>query len=381
MPSSTTRTLIALGAATALIGSAVPALAQDGSPVSVTVNGQSVQLNPPPTERAGRVFVPLRGVFENLGATVVYANGEINATDHHHTVSLHIGSTDAVVDGQPQTLDVAPFIVGASTYVPLRFISQALGAHVDYNGQDRTVSIAMGGGPPAETIPAQPQRQPVPAPEVNPNVSPVRLVNELPHADETVHSERPSVQASFTDGDVDPDAVKVFFDGRNVTANAYISGHGITYTPPSDIPSGLHEVRVVGMDRAGARFERGWNFTTNDRPVSVAPRPIEIVGVWPAANQDVPGVFRIRGRTEPGATVTIEVAMTPPEHEQDFLQARGALGANDSMQNTVTAGPDGTFESPIDSGAPPGTLLGIQIRATDPDGRNADPIRYVVHVQ
>jgi hypothetical protein len=380
MPSFTTRAtraLIAFGTATALVGSAVPALAQDGSPVSVTVNGQSVQLNPPPTERAGRVFVPLRGVFENLGATVVYANGEINATDHRHTVSLHIGSTDATVDGQPQTLDVAPFIIGASTYVPLRFISQALGAHVDYNGQDHAVSIAMG-GPPAETIPAQPRQ---PAPEANPNVSPVRLANELPRPDATVRSDRPSVQASFTDGDVDPDAVRVFFDGRNVTANAYISGHGITYSPPSDVPSGLHEVRVVGADRAGARFERGWSFTTNDRPVSVAPRPIEIVGVWPAANQDVPGTFRVRGRTEPGATVTIEVAMTPPEHEAEFLQAHGALGANDSMQNTVTAGPDGTFESPVDSGAAPGTLLGIQIRATDPDGRNAPPVRYVVHVQ
>ena len=73
--------------------------------------------------------------------------------------------------------------------------------------------------------------------------------------------------------------------------------------------------------------------------------------------------------------------MTPPEHEAEFLQAHGALGANDSMQNTVTAGPDGTFESPVDSGAAPGTLLGIQIRATDPDGRNAPPVRYVVHVQ
>ena len=97
--------------------------------VSVTLNGAPLNLNPAPQERAGRVFVPLRGVFEQLGASVVYDNGTINAQKgHERSVSLHVGSTAATVDGQPQTLDVAPFIIGASTYVPLRFVSQSLGA-------------------------------------------------------------------------------------------------------------------------------------------------------------------------------------------------------------------------------------------------------------
>src|SRR5579884_3492837 len=95
---------------------AVPALA--AGPVTVTLNGTQLNLNPAPTERAGRVFVPLRGVFENLGASVVYANGTINAQGRGHSVQLHIGSQQAVVDGQQLTVDVAPFIVGASTYVP-----------------------------------------------------------------------------------------------------------------------------------------------------------------------------------------------------------------------------------------------------------------------
>src|SRR5471030_3016696 len=53
------------------------ALAQ--SDVSVTLNGAPLNLNPGPQERAGRVFVPLRGIFEQLGASVVYENGTINA--------------------------------------------------------------------------------------------------------------------------------------------------------------------------------------------------------------------------------------------------------------------------------------------------------------
>ena len=90
----------------------------------------------------GRVFVPLRGVFEDLGASVVYANGQINATENRRDIALQIGSTQASVDGQPETIDVAPFIVGESTYVPLRFISRALGATVSWNGDDRVVTVA-----------------------------------------------------------------------------------------------------------------------------------------------------------------------------------------------------------------------------------------------
>jgi hypothetical protein len=116
--------------------------------VAVTVDGNEADFSPPPTIQAGRVFVPLRGVFERLGASVVYSNGTINATGHGRTISLQIGSTQATIDGQPQSLDVAPYIVGASTYVPLRFISQALGASVQWDENDRMVSIESSGGQP-----------------------------------------------------------------------------------------------------------------------------------------------------------------------------------------------------------------------------------------
>jgi hypothetical protein len=134
----------AAGAATVLAVLAVvtPALA-----ISVTVNGNPVNLSPPPIERAGRVFVPLRGLFEQLGASVVYENGVINATAGSQTVSLTIGSQQATVDGAPQTVDVAPFIVGASTYVPLRFVSQALGATVNYDGANQIVAVSTASAP------------------------------------------------------------------------------------------------------------------------------------------------------------------------------------------------------------------------------------------
>jgi hypothetical protein len=144
----------------ALLAVATPAFA-----ITVTVNGQAIGLNPAPIERAGRVFVPLRGVFENLGATVVYENGVINATAGSQTVSLTIGSRQATVDGQDQTLDVAPFIIGASTYVPLRFVSQALGATVDYDGSNQTVAVITNSAP-------APAADPYPATTVSVDVPP-----------------------------------------------------------------------------------------------------------------------------------------------------------------------------------------------------------------
>ena len=113
--------------------------------VAISINGNPVDVSPGPILQDGRVFVPLRGVFENLGASVVYDNGQINAQGHRKSISLHIGSTQADVNGEPQTIDVAPFIVGASTYVPLRFISQALGARVSWDETDHLVAIRMGG--------------------------------------------------------------------------------------------------------------------------------------------------------------------------------------------------------------------------------------------
>jgi Copper amine oxidase N-terminal domain/WXXGXW repeat (2 copies) len=115
--------------------------------VGVTVNGSAVDISPPPIVQAGRVFVPLRGVFEQLGASVVYSNGAINATGNGRDISLLIGSTQATVNGQTQIIDVAPFIVGESTYVPLRFISEALGDSVSWDDADSIAAIDTGGGP------------------------------------------------------------------------------------------------------------------------------------------------------------------------------------------------------------------------------------------
>src|SRR5215470_948133 len=139
------RRIVATAIAAALAAAAFGSQPVRADVVQIIVNGQQVSFDQPPIERSGRVFVPLRGVFERLGASVVYDNGTINATGDGHDIQLHIGSNTAFVDGQTRELDVAPFIVGERTLVPLRFISESLGANVAYDDASRTVTIGMGG--------------------------------------------------------------------------------------------------------------------------------------------------------------------------------------------------------------------------------------------
>jgi Copper amine oxidase N-terminal domain len=371
MRSCTRRTAAAAVVITLATVGIVPVRAAGG--VSVTVNGTTLNLNPPPTERAGRVFVPLRGVFENLGASVVYANGVINATGRGHTIQLRIGSQQATVDGQSQIVDVAPFIIGASTYVPLRFVSQALGATVNYDGNNRIVAIATGGGGGA------PAPNP-PAPTNNANVSPVTIGNLLPRRNATIQANRPTIQATFENGSVDPNTVHVVLDGRDVTSSAYISDRGVTYTPPT-LPATEHAVRITGKDLAGASFDRGWSFTSGGG----ASASNAITSVTPPAGSRVPNAFTIKGHTTPGATVTVQVGIAQ-QSATNIGQVVGAIlgvgGGNQGVQNTVVADPNGNFSSAVNIGAPSGSVLGVVITSTEPNyGVAATPVRFNLRVE
>ena len=231
--------LFTIAFATALCCGPLAAPAQ--SAVTVIVNGQTMNFAQAPIVRAGRVFVPLRGVFEQLGASVVYSNGRINATGRGRTISLTIGSTQATVDGQPQTIDVAPFIVVATTFVPLRFISQALGASVNWNESTSTVTIAGGGGSGSGGRP--PYR--------------VRLVSVSPTG--TVYGMMPAIHFGF-DHRVRFETLRVRIDGRNVNSRLTQSGRGFFLSPPWPLAFGDHNVRVTGTTLDGVTFDLAWGF-------------------------------------------------------------------------------------------------------------------------
>lgn len=136
---------------------AVTAVGQ--APVRVFVDGQQVVFDQPPIVIGSRVLVPLRGIFEKMGATVVWVaeTRTVRAQRGATSVELQIGSTVAHVNGAAVTLDVPAQIVGGRTLVPLRFISESLGAQVNYDAATRTVAItSAAAGPPPPPPPGQP---------------------------------------------------------------------------------------------------------------------------------------------------------------------------------------------------------------------------------
>lgn len=214
--------------------------------VTVIVNGQTMNFSQPPIERAGRVFVPLRGIFEQLGASVVYANGQINATAHGRTVSVSIGSTQAVVAGQPATLDVAPFIVGATTFVPLRFISQALGASVNWDDSASTVTIAG-------RAPGPPPPQPMPPPARH-----VYLISQWPTG--TVYNANPAVRFEFS-RPVAVEQLRIWIDGNRVTSPLRQTGPAaFALDAPWPLARGPHQIRIAGVTQSGRSFDLSWSF-------------------------------------------------------------------------------------------------------------------------
>jgi Copper amine oxidase N-terminal domain len=342
------------------------ALAQ--STVSVTLNGAPMQLNPGPQERAGRVFVPLRGVFEQLGASVVYENGVINAQGHGRSVSLHIGSTAATVDGQPQTLDVAPFIVGASTYVPLRFVSQALGASVNYDASNRIVALASGGGGGPQQAPPPPQAMQPPPPQ-QPQRSPLMLSKVFPGRDQTVGARRPTIEADFGAAEANPNSVRVELDGLNVTDQASRSPRGVVFSPPSDLESGRHEVRVAGTDMNGMPFEARWNFVSGTSTVSNI-----ITDLRPGPGASVRDSFTVSGKTLPGARVVVQVGTVNERSQENVIgQLLGVAQGNTSVRSEVTADGAGNFAAPVQIDAHPGQPMTLVVDSTDARTQTAAP--------
>jgi hypothetical protein len=360
----------ARAAAVAAVVFALGTAAASAQSVNVTLNGSPLALSPGPEERDGRVFVPLRGVFERLGASVVYTDGTINAQGNNHSVSLHIGSTQATVDGQSQTLDVAPFIIGASTYVPLRFVSQALGANVNYDAGNRIVALTLNGPP--QNYPAQnegPRDNPPAMPPQPPQRSTLAFREERPGPDSSVDSRRPTIEAQFGGVPADPNTVRVSLDGLNVTDQTSRSPQGIVYSPPSDLQSQRHDVRVSGRDVNGLPFESRWSFTSGTQAARNT-----ISDLSPQNGDAVGRQFVVRGRTMPNARVVVQVGTVNAPSSRDVLgQIFGGGGDNSSVRSEVTADGNGMFEAPVTIDARDGQALTLVVDSTDARTQSSAP--------
>ena len=114
--------------------------------------------------RGGTVLIPLRSMFEQMGATVAYdaASKTVDVSKPGADVKVTVGKPEVVINGESRPLDVAPIVWQGSVLVPIRVISEGMGAYVQWVPDKSLVVVRY--------VPPTPP--PTPAPTVAPTTAP-----------------------------------------------------------------------------------------------------------------------------------------------------------------------------------------------------------------
>jgi hypothetical protein len=124
--------------ATSLLISSHPSYAASATP-SIKVDNQTIVSDVQPETVNYRTMVPLRVISENLGATVIWSKSEVSIIKDSTKIVLHLNSTTAQKDSSNIILDAKPYLKNNRVFVPIRFIAEAFGCKVGYSKS--TVSI------------------------------------------------------------------------------------------------------------------------------------------------------------------------------------------------------------------------------------------------
>lgn len=132
--------LIAIAAAVA----AAPAVSAQGDQIKVNVNGTAVVFeDQQPVIINERTLVPVRGVFEAMGASVDWneESGDIIVSGEDITITMSMGSSIMKAGENTIELDTPPELMSDRAMLPVRAICEALGAVVEWDSENTTVNI------------------------------------------------------------------------------------------------------------------------------------------------------------------------------------------------------------------------------------------------
>jgi hypothetical protein len=121
--------------------------------------------------KGGTILIPLRSMFEQMGATVSYDAGSKTATVSKAgaEVKVTVGKPEVLINGESRPLDVPPIIYQGNVLVPIRVISEGMGAYVLWVADKRLVVVrylpATPPPPPATEVPSTPPPTPAPTPK------------------------------------------------------------------------------------------------------------------------------------------------------------------------------------------------------------------------
>jgi hypothetical protein len=124
----------------------------------------------------GQIYVPLRSMFEQMGATVtVSADGNTyTVTKSDASASVTLGKNEIIVNGTTRPLDVPPMVYQGVALVPVRVLSEALGAYVEWVPSRQLVVVRYVAPTP------EPTATPIPAATIAPTPAPTPTPAPLP---------------------------------------------------------------------------------------------------------------------------------------------------------------------------------------------------------
>jgi len=122
----------------------------ESSEITATIDSRPIYFDVAPQQINGRVMVPLRAIFESLGAEVGWDGSTKTITGKKDTtgVTLRLNDTMAEVSGKTVALDVAATEIEGRTFVPARFVAESFGAEVKWDDSRKQVIITTGAAAP-----------------------------------------------------------------------------------------------------------------------------------------------------------------------------------------------------------------------------------------
>ncbi|AWE07712.1 copper amine oxidase [Lysinibacillus sp. 2017] len=105
----------------------------------IKIDGVTIVSDVNPESKSNRTMVPLRVISEILGANVKWSDSQVTLTKNDMKVILKLNSNKVVKNGKTELLDVKPYMKNNRTFVPMRFIAETFGSNVNYKNGTVTV--------------------------------------------------------------------------------------------------------------------------------------------------------------------------------------------------------------------------------------------------
>lgn len=136
--------IISLVLALALTLSSMLCVSASDEGIKVYLEGNKINFDVQPQTINNRTMVPIRAIFEAMGATVTWDNATQTAisTKDNTTVKMTLNRTTVYVNDNTFEMDVTPVVIDGRTLAPARYVAEAFGYYVNWDSMTKSVLIS-----------------------------------------------------------------------------------------------------------------------------------------------------------------------------------------------------------------------------------------------